>query len=333
MGGSIEEPKSPLREGQMDYKIPDRMELGKAVTCIIRLGDKDVKNIQIDATSTHVSQIEVADEMSVKLIDPDGNFKITPINNERQALSPGAFTEWKIRVKPVIEGTYPLLLRISCHFNGFTKDVEILEKSITVVPDKHVLVEKKKIVFIAAGAKSGLLLGKESNEIWEELQFATFRDDFTYVKYFEVSNIQFNRALSYEQPTIIHFSGHGSLAGIFLANDQGEPALATNESITNFFKVLKIQQAKPLECVILNACLSRDLAEKLAQDVPIVIGTNTKIGDDKAIQFSEYFYRSLGKRIGYREAFESSRIVISPSSESLDDDDNLMICLPKLINI
>lgn len=322
----VEETSSPLRAGQMDYMIPDKMELNKSVTCIIRVGDKDVKDIQIGDSSVNISTIEVSDEMSVKIIDFDNNFKISPISNERQGLEPGEYTEWKIRVTPLIIGVYPLLLRITCHFNGRSKDVEVLEKSITVLEDLKQPIQRKKIAFVAAGSKSGLLLGKESNEIWEELMLSPYRDDFAYVKYFEVSNIQFNRALSFEKPTVVHFSGHGSLSGIFLANEFGEPVLATNEMMSDFFEVLNREQSHSLECVVLNACLSRELASLLVKTVPIVIGTNMKISDDKAIRFSEFFYRSLGKRQSYREAFASGHKGVSQNDDPLLDD--LVICLP-----
>lgn len=309
----------------MDYQIPDTMVQGKATLCIIRIGDMDVKDIRISSTSTH-SSIEISDEMSVKLIDiSDGeNFQITPITTERQSLEKGRYTEWQISVKPLQEGAFPLLLRVSCHFNGKTKDVEVLEKLIVINADPRV--RRKKIAFIAAGAKSGLLLGKESNEIWEELLMAQYRDDFTYVKYFEVNNIQFNRALGFEKPSIIHFSGHGCLEGVFLADEKGEPKFISKEEVASIFKVLKMDATIHLECVVLNACLSRELAQELFEIGLTVIGTNDKIGDDKAIKFSEFFYRALGKRHTYQQAFEAGRLIVSPDEGVKDNE--LMICLP-----
>ncbi len=64
---------------------------------------------------------------------------------------------------------------------------------------------------------------------------APFRDDFLYVKYFDVTNIQFNRALDYEKPAIVHFSGHGSVEGIFLANAQGDPQLVSRQDMAALF--------------------------------------------------------------------------------------------------
>ncbi|MVM39371.1 CHAT domain-containing protein [Spirosoma sp. HMF3257] len=316
-------PASPLRPGQMDYAIPDAMVQGQSTTCIIRLGDKDVKDMQISGTSVHAS-IQVCDEMSVKLVDLDeGNFKIRSLSSEQQALVKGEYTEWKINVTPLATGSFPLLLQVSCHFDGKTKDVAVLEKSIQVTADPSQMPRTRKIAFIAAGSKTGLLLGKESNEIWEELRLAPFRDDFSYVKYFEVTNIQFDRALEYEKPTIVHFSGHGSMEGIFLADEQGNPKLASSQDMAGLFQVLQTDEAWKIECVVLNACLSRDLAQELAVCVPTVIGTNTKIGDDKAILFSECFYRELGKRRTYQQAFDSGRIRVGvEEGEGLDEGRN-----------
>ena len=320
---------SPFRAGQLDYEIPDMMVQGKFTTCIIRIGDIDVKNMTISSVSVH-APVEICDEMSVKLIDlSDGeNFKLMPIGTERQSIEKGVFTEWKIGVKPLLTGAFPLVLCISCHANGRTKDVKVLEKLIVVNADP-MAVRRKKIVFIAAGSKSGLLLGKESNEIWDELRLADFRDDFSYVKYFEVSNLQFNRALSYEKPSIVHFSGHGSVEGIFLADERGEPQLASRQDMAGLFQVLQTDDSVKIECVVLNACLSRDLAEELSNSVSVVIGTNTKIGDDKAIQFSEFFYRALGNRRTYQQAFDSGRLMVSPDDGSATEENELLMCIVK----
>ena len=318
-------PSAGPRPGQMDYDIPDTMTLGKPTTCIIRIGDKDVVDIRISDTSVRAA-IRICDEMSVQLVDLDGDtFAVRSLSSERQAIEKGEFTEWKINVTPRQEGTFSLLLKVFCHFDENTKDVAVLEKSVRVSADPSLLPHARKIAFMAAGAKSGLLLGKESNEIWEELLMAPFRDDFLYVKYFDVTNIQFNRALEYEKPTIVHFSGHGSVEGIFLANAQGDPQLVSRQDMTALFKVLQTDTAH-IECVVLNACLSRDLAEELSGCVPTVIGTNTKIGDDKAIQFSEFFYRALGKRKTYQQAFDLGKGMVSPAAE---DGEELLMCIVK----
>ena len=321
-----------MKPGQMDYQIPDVMVEGKATTCTIRIGDLEVKDISISPISTH-SSIQISDEMSVKLIDLSGgeNFKIVPITTERQGIEKGKYTEWKISVMPLQKGAFPLSLRVSCHFNGKTKDVEVLEKLI--VTSDEPTTQRKKIAFIAAGAKSGLLLGKESNEIWEELMLSPYRDDYTFVKYFEVSNLQFNRALSFEKPSIVHFSGHGCLDGIFLADDQGEPKFIRAEEVASIFKVLKSDNTIGLECVVLNACLSRNLAKELFGIGLTVIGTNDNIGDEKAIKFSEFFYRSLGNRQTYQQAFKAGRLVVNEKEDGIDALEDLLICLPPLNDI
>lgn len=323
----VENPSGP-RPGQMEYDIPDAMTLGKATTCIIRIGDKNVTDIRINEVSVNAA-IRICDEMSVQIIDLDGgNFTIRSLSSERQAIEKGAFTEWKINVTPLQTGTFSLLLKVFCHFDGKTKDSAVLEKSVRVSADPSLLPSVRKIAFIAAGAKSGLLLGKESNEIWEELRLAPFRDDFAYVKYFEVTNLQFNRALEFEKPTIVHFSGHGSVDGIFLADTQGNPQLVSRQAMAGLFKALQTEHSQ-IECVVLNACLSHELAQELSGCVSVVIGTNTKIGDDKAIQFSEFFYRALGKRQTYKQAFEFGRVIVSPEPENELEGDELLVCLMK----
>ena len=100
--------------------------------------------------------------------------------------------------------------------------------------------------------------------------------------------------------------------------------------MANLFQLLQADGSMKIECVVLNACLSHDLAEALSNCVPTVIGTNTKIGDEKAIQFSEFFYRDLGKRRTYQQAYDSGRLLLGEADkDGLDEGEELLVCLVK----
>jgi len=223
---------SPFRTGQLDYEIPDVMQLHQPVVCTVRLAGTEVapEDIRISDISIHAA-IQITSEMSVRLVDISNgvNFGIAAISSERQAISENSFTEWKISVTPLKAGTFSLFLRISAHFDGKTQDVEVLQKSIRVngdltrSPEEIARQIRKKIVFLAADSKSGLLLGRESNKIREELLMSTQRDEFLYTTIFEVTGLDFSRTLLREKPTIVHFSGHGNAKGIFLVNEREMP--------------------------------------------------------------------------------------------------------------
>lgn len=316
--GEKTDKESPFRVGQLDYEIPDVMQQNQAIICKVRIAGQEVKleDIQISATSTHAA-IEMADEMSVKLMDSanGANFNIAAISSEKQEIQKREFTEWQISVTPLKAGSFSLFLRISAHNGSKTKDVDIFEKSIRVSGDPTVSVESiakkitKKIVFVAADSKSGLLLGRESNKVQAEIDMSPHRDEFLLTKFFEVTGAEFSRLLLKEKPAIVHFSGHGSSQGIFLVNEQEQSTLAPTAAIKKLFGV--VQKLVKVECVVLNACFSETQAEEVVSSVPLVVGTQSKIGDDEATNFSVGFYQALGAGLSYEDAFELGRVQVT----------------------
>jgi hypothetical protein len=323
---------SPFRAGQLDYEIPDVMQQHQPMVCTVRLAGTEVaaEDIRISDISIHAA-IQITNEMSVRLVDPSEgvNFRVAAISSERQAIRKGDITEWKISVTPLKAGTFSLFLRVSAHFDGKTQDMELLEKSIRVNGDLTKSTEEiarqiqKKIIFLAADSKSGLLLGRESNKIREELRMSTRRDDFLYTTIFEVTGFDFSRTLLREKPTIVHFSGHGNAEGIFLVNEREMPQLASTEALRKLFGILK--KVLKIECVILNACFSKTQAEVVAQSIPVVVGTQCKIGDNEAINFSVGFYQGLGEGLLYDDAFELGRVQVSFNSDDEDAEEVLVL--------
>jgi uncharacterized SAM-dependent methyltransferase len=92
-------------------------------------------------------------------------------------------------------------------------------------------------------------------------------------------------------PIILHFSGHGLSKGIVIAdkdhsNDKGYSDKLAGKDLSDVLK-----RFKNIECVVLNACKSSELAESLATDSCNVIGFNNSIIDEDALFFSECFYK------------------------------------------
>lgn len=102
------------------------------------------------------------------------------------------------------------------------------------------------------------------------------------------------------QPTIVHFSGHGSPTGeIILENDNGEATPVPIHVLANLFDIA----GPSTECILLNACYSSDQARALAKHVKCVVGMDKTIGDTSALRFSGGFYRALAFGKDYKAAF------------------------------
>ena len=83
-----------------------------------------------------------------------------------------------------------------------------------------------------------------------------------------------------------------------------------SEEIQNLIAADKVLESNRvgdrLQCVVLNACYTSELAERIAQHVPCVVGTAKAIGDEAAITFAAGFYRALGYGESVQTAFAFS---------------------------
>jgi CheY-like chemotaxis protein len=163
-----------------------------------------------------------------------------------------------------------------------------------------------KILFLAANPSDTvyLNLGREYQAIRDALQLVQAREYFTLMTEWAVRDQELIRLLMTHQPTIIHFSGHGSEAGEIILEDQnGKSSALPQEVVGAIFGILN-RQPNRIRCVILNACFSQRQAEAIAEHVDIVIGISAMIGDLAATQFASVFYSVVGDGKDVQTAFD-----------------------------
>ncbi|MBW4508309.1 MAG: CHAT domain-containing protein [Scytonematopsis contorta HA4267-MV1] len=161
----------------------------------------------------------------------------------------------------------------------------------------------KKILILLANPQNTdkLRLDQEVRGIQDSLQRSKNREQFEIVTEWAVQVDDLRRALLTYQPTIVHFSGHGSQGqGLVLENNLGQMQVISTESLARLFKLFQ----NHVECVLLNACYSEDQAEAIHQHIDYVIGMNRAIGDKAAIEFAVGFYDALGAGRTYEDCFE-----------------------------
>jgi hypothetical protein len=137
-------------------------------------------------------------------------------------------------------------------------------------------------------------------DVEEGIRRSNNRYEFDFCSKFAVRVRDLSRGLLDNTPQIVHFSGHGAgKDGIVLETDDGESVLVGTEALANLFALHK----KDVQCVLLNACLSTEQAEAIAQHIPFVIGMSSEVDDDSAAAFALGFYDALGAGRSYDEAF------------------------------
>ncbi|MFB2897637.1 CHAT domain-containing protein [Aerosakkonemataceae cyanobacterium BLCC-F50] len=161
----------------------------------------------------------------------------------------------------------------------------------------------KKILILSANPKNtaNLCLDEEVREIKNTLQLSPNRNEFQIITESAVRVDDLTRFLSQYQPTIVHFSGHGSgTDGLVLEDNSGRIQLVSTQALAKLFDLFQEQ----VECVLLNACYSKEQATAIHQHIDCVVGMNQAIGDQAAINFSIGFYTALAAGRNYEDCFK-----------------------------
>jgi hypothetical protein len=160
-----------------------------------------------------------------------------------------------------------------------------------------------KVLYLAANPKdtAPLRLDEEIREIDTAFRHAEYRNRFDIRQHFAVRVMDLQSHLLRHQPTIVHFSGHGSSSSkIILEDVTGNSQGVTPRALGQLFAVLKDN----IKCVVLNACYSEEQAKAIAEHIDCVVGMTTAIGDKAAISFATAFYQAIGYGRDIQTAFE-----------------------------
>ena len=146
-------------------------------------------------------------------------------------------------------------------------------------------------VLILTAIPEGLRLDKEIRDIVEAIRRAVKRDKWEIKIITAVRPQDIRRALAEEQPSIVHFCGHGMEDGsLVLEDNSGNHKAVSPFGLAALFKL----HANHVKCVLLNACYSEKAAVAISQHIDYTIGMNQPIGDNGAIVFAVGFYDGLG---------------------------------------
>ncbi len=326
--------------------IPPLMEINKDFECKVLIApSKDLIEKMVNKTETLTYDYDVEltkiTEVTFKVKGTDVSaFLIVPQHaHSTQALQTGRATEWIWAVQPQKLGNFTFLIFVSAVFrvNGidYPQDIK-LEKAVEVktIPksvenasnsgekrEKNAKTNVLNILFFSANAEEDarLNIGKEFDEITSEISKATYRDNLKIITpKLSASVKDLLAGIIKEDPTILHFAGHGSENGITLVNADGSGQL-----VSNLIELLA--QAEGLECLILNACYSAVQATAIKARLPNlhIIGMKYPVGDSNASIFSAGFYMALGVGRSYKKAFDAAKALVSASNA----DDEVLVFL------
>lgn len=164
--------------------------------------------------------------------------------------------------------------------------------------------KQMKVLFLAANplSSSRLALDEEARAIEEKVRDAKYRDLIAIRTRWAVRPEDLQQALLEDEPTVVHFSGHGGgIVGIVLHSaDQINETLVASEALTDLFRVLKDN----IRVIVLNSCYSEVQARSIVEEIDFVVGMSDSIEDDAARVFAAAFYRGLAFGRTVQTAFD-----------------------------
>ena len=132
------------------------------------------------------------------------------------------------------------------------------------------MTDKTTILFLAANPvdTDPLRLNEELRDIKEALGQSTQRDRFNLQSEVALRIPDLRRAMlrHKDTPIIIHFAGHGDTGAIFLEGNDGLAKPVEGGPLSRF-----LARFLNIECVVLNACYSEELADALIEVVPALL--------------------------------------------------------------
>lgn len=140
-------------------------------------------------------------------------------------------------------------------------------------------------------AKQKLDLDKEAREIKEAISKSLNRDSIDFQTRWATRVQDLFQAINETNPTIIHFSGHGTANGELVFQDNADnPKKVSNEAIAEMIAA----SSDDIRMLVFNNCFSSIQAQMIVDKVEATIGMNTTIGDNSAIIFSSQLYSAIG---------------------------------------
>jgi hypothetical protein len=207
------------------------------------------------------------------------------------------------------------------HFQDIDNTLKRHEMSIL---DLQSLPEKISVLFLAANPSSTpqLRLDEEARAINETIRKSAHRDSLEFQTRWALRASDLFQAINEVNPTIIHFSGHGTDTGeLVFQNPDGTAKFISQEAIVQAISTV----SDKVKLVFFNACFSAIQAKSVVEHIDAAIGMNLSIGDTAACVFASQFYSSIGFGHSLSIAFAQARAALLLEGIKEEDTPELFI--------
>tara|TARA_R110002050_G_scaffold95106_4_gene197989 strand:+ start:9115 stop:10173 length:1059 start_codon:yes stop_codon:yes gene_type:complete len=182
-------------------------------------------------------------------------------------------------------------------------------ETINAIEQMRNIPEKITVLFLASNPidQVQLRLDEEARSITEMITKSKHRDSIRFQTCWAVQPKDILQAINEYNPSIVHFSGHGSDNDeIIFQTNNGMAKIVSKEAIVQTM----MASSEEIRLVFFNTCYSRNQAEAVVEHVEATVGMNTSIGDEAALTFSSQFYSAIGFGFSVDKAFEQAKALL-----------------------
>lgn len=197
-------------------------------------------------------------------------------------------------------------------------------ETINAIEQIRKIPEKISVLFLASNPIDlvQLRLDEEARAITEMITKSKHRDSIQFQTCWAVQPKDVLQAINEYNPSIVHFSGHGSDNDeIIFQTNSGMAKIVSKEAIVQTM----MASSEEIRLVFFNTCYSRNQAESVVEHVEAAIGMNTSIGDEAALTFSSQFYSAIGFGLSVEKAFEQAKALLMLEGISEQETPELFI--------
>jgi len=231
------------------------------------------------------------------------------INDEQIKLSREEANQQKKQVSDNLKQQRDHQLRMSQITQTMAKHDSLHSETRSQLELLRKLPEKIIVLFLASNPidQQQLRLDEEARAINEMIRGSKHRDVVKLETRWAVRPLDILQALNELEPTIVHFSGHGSDNDeIVFQSSSGKAQLVTTNALTQTMSA----SSDSIRLVFFNTCYSYNQAREITNFVEAAIGMNTTIGDEAARIFAAQFYSAIGFGFSLQKAFSQGKSAI-----------------------
>ncbi|MBR5402421.1 MAG: CHAT domain-containing protein [Treponema sp.] len=167
-----------------------------------------------------------------------------------------------------------------------------------------------------------LRLDEEVHAIQEKIRLSDYRDSIKFESRWAVRPSNILQAINETNPTVIHFSGHGTEEGdLVLQNPDGSTKLVTKEAMSATISTL----SSTIRLVVFNACFSKPQAVSVIRHIESAIGMTDSIGDEAAQIFAAQLYSSIGFGHSLENSFRQAKAALMLENIPEDNTPQLFV--------